>query len=371
MAPVRIGILGLGSMGLQHAAYIAAGKVEGATLTALCTRSPERLAEAAAKYPNAAAFTSLPQLLGSTTCDALLIATPHDDHPHAIRAAFDANLHVLVEKPLAVTIGAARQIVADYARYPHLKFGIMYNQRTNALHQKIREFLQHNALGKITRITWIITHWFRTDAYYASSPWRATWKGEGGGVLINQSIHNLDMLHWITGQMPARITAIATLGKFHPIEVEDDVTAILEYPDGMTAHFITTTGEHPGSNRLEIAGTKGRLLAENNVLIFTQNLTDSADFSRTNPVPFATPDSNTTTIPFLPSLNEHQRLTQNFVDAIRHNLPNEQLLAPGTDGPYALELANAILLAGLTRSPVPLPLEGKNYDAFLARMIQP
>ena len=244
----------------------------------------------------------------------------------------------------------------------------MYNQRTNPLYQKIRELLPQNALGHITRITWIITNGFRTNAYYASSPWRATWKGEGGGVLINQSIHNLDLLHWLTGRMPSRITAIATPGKFHPIEAEDDVTAILEYPDGMTTHFITTTGEHPGSNRLEIAGTQGRVLAEYNTLTHTTNLTDSADFSRTHPVPFATPDSTTTTTPFPPSTPGHQRLTQNFIDAIRHNLPNDQLLAPGTDGPHALELANAILMAGLTRNPVTLPLDAPTYDVFLAKL---
>jgi predicted dehydrogenase len=136
----------------------------------------------------------------------------------------------------------------------------------------------------------------------------------------------------------------------------------------MTTHFITTTGEHPGSNRLEIAGTQGRLLAENSTLTHATNLTDSADFSRTHPIPFATPESTTTTTPFPPSTNEHQRLTQNFADAVRHNLANAQLLAPGSDGSHALELANAILMAGLTRNPVTLPLDAATYDVFLAKL---
>ncbi len=218
-------------------------------------------------------------------------------------------------------------------------------------------------------MTWIITHWFRPNAYYASSPWRATWKGEGGGVLINQSIHNLDLLQWIMGEMPARVTAIVTTGKFHPIEVEDDVSAILEYAGGCTGHFITTTGEHPGSNRLEIAGTGGRLLAEGGTLTVTRNTPGSDEFCRESHEAFGVPGSSTRVEGFEASRDEHQKISQDFVDAIREGRGNEGLIAPGPEGVRALELANAILMAGLTREAVKLPLDGEEYEAFLAGKI--
>src|SRR5271170_5000893 len=274
MNKVRVGVVGLGNMGLQHAGYLHNGSVDGATLGALCNRGAASLTKAAALFPNVPTFTSLDALLAADVCDAVLMATPHFDHPRMILAAFAAGKHVLVEKPLAVSIKAAREVVAVYERYAHLKFGIMYNQRGNPLHQKIRELISGGEIGDISRITWIITNWFRTNAYYRSSPWRATWKGEGGGVLINQCPHNLDLLWWMTRLMPSRITAIAHTGKFHPIEVEDEVNAIFEYDngerEGATGHFITTTGEFPGTNRLEIAGSRAKIVAENNTLTFTR-----------------------------------------------------------------------------------------------------
>ncbi len=371
MPPTRVGIIGLGSMGLQHAAYLAAGTIHNATLTALCTRNPTRDAPLQQQFPAIAIFSDRQKFFTSKMFDALLIATPHYDHPRTIREGFAQNLHVLVEKPLAVSLEPAQEIVAEYAAYPHLKFGIMYNQRTNPLYQKIRELIQNNALGKISRITWIITNWFRTNAYYNSSPWCATWKGEGGGVLINQSIHNLDLLHWLTGLMPSQITAVASVGKHHPIEVEDDLSAILEYPHGATTHFITTTGEYPGANRLEMAGTHGQLLCENNTLTFTQNSTPSDEFLRTSLLPFAHPETTQTHFSFPTNpLSEHQRLTQNFIEAIQNNTPNPDLLAPAPEGLHAVELANALLLAGLTCTTVNLPLNPDTYEKFLTSLIR-
>ncbi len=365
---LRIGIVGLGIMGTIHARYLFNREIEGARLTALCSRDPEKLASAAADFPDIPTFLRDEDLLASRLCDALLIVTPHLDHPALVRAALAANLHVLVEKPLAVTLNEARDLLADVARQPHLTVGIVYNQRTNPLYQKIRELLAARTLGDITRISWLVTNWFRTNAYYQLAPWRATWSHGGGGLLVNQSHHHLDLLHWLTGLSPARVTAIVTAGKFHPIEVEDDVHALIEFHPtgdsgrGAVAHFSTTTGEYPGTNRLEIAGTRGKLVAENQTLVPTTTPADTTDIIRNDPNPFATPPTTASTFTFPPSTTEYPSLTQNFVDAITHHTP---LLAPATDAPRAIELANAITLAGLTRTPVQFPLDAAAYDTFL------
>jgi predicted dehydrogenase len=372
MPSVRIGVVGLGIMGSIHARYLHGNHVEGATLAAICSRDASKLSNAATDFPNIPTFVGYEDLLASDTCDAVLIVTPHPEHPAMVRAAFAHDLHVLVEKPLAVTLKAAQEIVAESRRYPHLAFGLVYNQRFNPLYQKIRELITTHQLGAISRISWLITNWFRTHAYYKMSPWRATWKGEGGGVLINQCLHNLDLLHWITGgMMPTRITAIATAGKTHPIEVEDEASAILEYSNGAIGHFATSTGEFPGTNRLEIAGSRGKLTAENNILTLTTTAVDIQEFNRTNTDPFGAPSSTTTTLTFPPSPaatapnSEYQQLTHNFINVLQQKNPTTHLLAPGTDGPFALELANALILAGHTRTPVTLPLDPDAYESFL------
>ena len=255
---------------------------------------------------------------------------------------------------------------AAAAKHPNLKFGINFQMRTNPVLKKLRELIHGGELGEITRITWIVTNWFRTWSYYASGGWRATWSGEGGGVLLNQCPHNLDQLYWLTGMMPARVTAVAHIGKTHPIEVEDEVSAILEYANGATGHFITTTGEAPGADRLEIAGDRGKIVAEGGRLSFRMNRRSVREFRETDPSSFATPECWDVEIPIAKSATEAAKLlAQNFVNAI---LKNEPLICPIADGDKGLEIGNAMLLAGLTRKPVELPLDGDQFDAFLKEL---
>ncbi len=369
---VRVGVIGIGMMGMQHAGYLANHGIEGASLAAICGRNAERLETVGGQFPAAARFTDYRELLASQRCDAVLIVTPHVSHPEIVLAAFEAGVHVLVEKPLAVGIGAAREVVAAYARYPRLKFGIMFNQRTHPLHQKIREIVRGGELGAISRVTWIATHWFRTDAYYASSPWRATWEGEGGGVSINQCPHNLDLLLWMTGLRPTRVTAVGFAGKTHPIETEDELSAIVEFADveggkkaGAIGHFVTTTGEFPGTNRLEIAGSRGKLVSENGVLTVTRVKGDVREFCRSSPQAFGVMEMEKSELSFSPPKDEHRMLTADFVAAIREGRGTEGLLAPGPEGVGSLELGNAILYSGLGRKSVELPLAGEEFEAFL------
>jgi predicted dehydrogenase len=243
---------------------------------------------------------------------------------------------------------------------------MMLNQRTNGMFRKLREIVQNGTLGEVARATWIVTDWFRSWAYYASGGWRATWKGEGGGVLVNQCPHNLDLLQWMTGMMPSRITAIASLGKTHPIEVEDEVSAILEYKNGAIGHFITSTGEAPGTNRLEICGDHGKIVAEKGKLTF-HRVQGSVRELREKSIAWPKIESSVEDIAFEPlEGSEHRALTQNFVDSI---LRGDELVAPGTDGLASVELSNAMLMAGVTRQPVELPMDAEVYERFLQRMI--
>ena len=360
MDTVRIGVIGLGNMGSHHAKYLAAGGIGGATLAAVCDVDPVRRAAVEADVPR---FATRDELLRSGAVDAVIVAVPHYDHPPITMAAFDAGLHVLCEKPVAVSVSAARAVNAAAARVPHLKFGVMFNQRTNPMYQKLRDLVAGGDLGEVTRISWIVTDWFRTWTYYASGGWRATWAGEGGGVLINQCPHNLDLIQWVPDLMPSRVTAVASLGKTHPIEVEDEVSAILEYPSGAIGHFVTTTGEAPGTNRLEICGDRGKIVAEGGKLLFCRARRSVREVRETSPLSFAPVEVWDCEIPCGPKVaDEHVALTQNFVNAITQGTP---MLGPGVEGVRGLEIGNAMLLAGVTRAPVDLPIDGERYDAFL------
>ena len=362
MNKVRLGIIGLG-MGALHARYLLAGKVRGATLTAVCDALPEKLA----RYLNLAqvqSFTDADALLQSDAIDAVVIATPHYAHTTLGIAALKRGLHVLVEKPISVHKADCEKLLAAHTN-PTQVFAAMFNQRTDPYYRKVRALVQQGALGKMQRINWIITNWFRPEAYYRSSPWRATWAGEGGGVLMNQCPHNIDLFQWLFG-MPVRVRAFAGFGKYHDIEVEDEVTAHFDYANGATAVFITSTGEAPGTNRLEVTGERGRLVYENDALTFTRNAVSAAVFSRKTKEIFAAPATTTKVFSISGHGGQHQEITQNFVNAISKGTP---LIAPASEGIHSVELANAMLLSASTAKTVNLPLDAAHYARHLRRRI--
>jgi predicted dehydrogenase len=363
MDKVRFGIVGLGNMGMYHARYM--DSLDGATLAAISDSETSKLESTAAKFPAAKKFEKYDEMLSSGAIDAVLIATPHFQHPDMTIAALEKGVHVLCEKPAAVTVKEARRMADAAAKFPKLKFGLNFQMRTNPVFKKLREIIAAGDLGEITRITWIVTTWFRTNAYYASGGWRATWAGEGGGVLLNQCPHNLDQLYWLTGMMPKRVTAVAHIGKTHPIEVEDEVSAIMEYENGATGHFVTTTGEAPGTDRLEIAGDRGKIVSEGGKLLFRMTRKSVREFRETDPGLFTTPETWDIDIPVGKDSPDAKYMTQNFVNAL---LKGEPLIAPGADGVKGLEIGNAMLMSGLTRQPVDLPLDGDAFEAFLKNL---
>ncbi|MDA1065368.1 MAG: Gfo/Idh/MocA family oxidoreductase [Verrucomicrobia bacterium] len=357
---VRIGIIGLGNMGNFYARAILDGKVPGMCLSAVCDMDQGRIAA----FEGVAQFTDTDELLNSGVVDAVHIATPHFFHTTLGIAALEAGLHVLVDKPISVHKADCERLIAAHTNKDQV-FGGMFNQRTDPRYLKLKSLIDNGELGKINRIQWTVTDWFRTEAYYGSGAWRATWKGEGGGVLLNQCPHQLDLWQWLFG-MPVEIYSQCDLGRFHDIEVEDAVTALMRYENGTTGVFISTTGESPGVNRLEIASERGLVLLEGGTIRWTRNEVESSAFSKESDQGFAKPASWNVEIPVGASGDQHMAVFKNFADAIRGE---EALFSAAEDGIHSVELANAILYSGLKGQPVSLPLNSAEYEAVLNKLI--
>lgn len=365
MSTVRIGIIGFGGMGSSHAGYLTKGEVPGAELVAACDVNPERL-EVARRLcgEKLLTFQSAEELFAAKAVDAVLIATPHYFHPPLAIKALKAGLHVLSEKPAGVYTRQVREM-NEVAAASGKVFAMMFNQRTLASHQKMRDLVQSGELGELRRTNYLITNWFRSQAYYDSGGWRATWEGEGGGVLTNQCPHNLDLWQWICG-MPKRVRAFCYFGKYHNIEVEDDVTAYVEYENGATGLFVTTTGEAPGTNRFEITGDRGKLLLENGKLTFWRTRVPVSQFTRESKTAFGTPETWTIELPGGGG-ESHKGITKNWVQAIQQGTP---LLARGEEGIHGVQLANAMLLSAWTDDWVDIPVDENRFYEKLQEKIK-
>jgi predicted dehydrogenase len=364
MKDVRIGVIGLGNMGSGHIANIEAGKITGMKLVAVCDINPKKLEKYEGKYKT---FVKSEDLIRSGEVDAVMIETPHYSHTTIGIDALDNGIHVLVEKPISVHVADCQRLIAASKRHKKLVFAAMFNQRSDPHYIKLKEILDKKMLGEITRVNWIITDWFRSEWYYKTGDWRATWKGEGGGVLMNQCPHNLDLWQWIFG-MPCAIYADCAYGKYHDIEVEDDVTAMAKYPNGATGVFITTTGEYPGTNRLEITGSKGKLVYERGRLTYTKLAVDEREFTFSSNQGFASIPCETCEIEVPAGHGEqHDGIFKNFTN---HILFGEELLAPGCEGINGLSICNAMLLSSAKGKWVEIPNDGEEFWEWLQGMIK-
>lgn len=361
MDRVRLGLVGIGNMGSVHAANLLGGKVQRAELAAVADIDPAKLVP----FSSLRRFTSAAEMIRSGAIDAVLVATPHYSHTTIGIDALENRLHLLVEKPISVHKADCERLIAAHSNKKQV-FAAMFNQRTDPRFKAIKKMIDDGELGPLCRVNWIITDWFRTDAYYASGSWRATWKGEGGGVLLNQCPHNLDLLQWMTG-MPAKVHAFCSLGKYHKIEVEDDVTAYLEYANGASGVFVTTTGEGPGTNRLEISGDRGKIIVEGDTVVFVRNETSMRVMRETSSASFDMPAVTITPVPLVGRSGQHVEIIQNFVDAILDGAP---LIAPAAEGIRSVELANAMLYSSAQERTVSLPLDSAAYEEFLSGLIR-
>ncbi len=366
MSKLRIGIIGVGNMGSGHSSYLITNEVPNAELTAICDLNPDRIKWARENLgENVRTFNNAEDMMNSGAVDAVIVATPHYDHPPLAIKAMQKGLHVLIEKPAGVYTKQVKELNAT-AQKSNRVFGLMFNQRTIGQHQKLKDLVQSGELGNITRTNYIITSWFRSQSYYDSGGWRATWAGEGGGVLMNQCPHNLDLWQWICG-MPIRCRAFIGFGKYHDIEVDDDVTAYVEYENGATGVFITTTGEAPGTNRLEISGDRGKVVLEGGNITFWRTRESVSQFCKEYKGGFGSPEAWKIEIPSGKGGEAHKGITQNWVNAIQKGTP---LLAPGIEGLNGVELANAMLLSAWTDNWVTIPVDEDLYYAKLQEKIK-
>lgn len=365
MEQVKIGIIGVGNMGSDHSKRIVNGDVPELKLVAVADRSQARRDWAKENLPeDVKIFNEGDELIDSGVCDAVLIAVPHYQHPTLAVRAFEKGLHVMCEKPAGVYTLAVREM-NEAAKKSGKVFGMMFNQRTNCVYRKMHELVHSGELGAIKRVNWIITDWYRTQSYYDSGSWRATWDGEGGGVLLNQCPHNLDLIQWICG-MPSRVRAFCHEGKWHDIEVEDDVTAYLEYPNGATGVFVTTTGDAPGTNRFEITLEMGKLVCElseqGTTLTLYKLAENEREFCRTCPQGFAKPKMEIIEVETDGQNPQHNGVLKAFAANI---LRGEPLVAGGEEGINGLTLSNAMHLSSWLDRTVELPLD---EELFLSEL---
>ena len=364
---VRYGIIGLGNMGTGHMGYFQKGEVPGAKVTAICDIRQDRIDRMVGKYPDSGfkTYLSYKDLVDGGEVDAVIVAVPHYFHPEIVIYALKKGLNVICEKPAGVYTKQVKEMM-EVAKTAKGLFTMMFNQRTNCLYRKMREIILSGGIGEVTRINWIITDWYRTQFYYDSGDWRGTWSGEGGGVLFNQCPHQLDLISWVTGMMPTAVRSFCNFGRFHDIEVEDDVTAYLEYANGANGVFITTTGEFPGTNRFEVAGTKGKLVCENDKLMMTKVTPDTREFTKTAKSAFVLPEKETFEVETDGVNLQHMGICRNFTNAI---LGKEPLFVDGKEGINGVELMDAMLLSTWLDKKVAIPIDDELYYNELKKRI--
>ncbi len=361
MDKVRLGIIGIGNMGSGHLKNILEGKVPEMEVTAVADRQEGRRAWAKENLPEAVViFEEGKDLIAAGVCDGVLIAVPHYQHPELTIDAMNHGLHVMCEKPAGVYTKQVREM-NDAAQKCDRVFGMMFNQRTNCIYRKMHELVTSGELGAIKRVNWIVTDWYRTQSYYDSGSWRATWDGEGGGVLLNQCPHNMDLIQWICG-MPSKVQAFCHNGKWHDIEVEDDVTAYLEYPNGATGVFVTTTADAPGTNRFEITLEMGKLVCENGKLMLHKLSENERTFCKMAKGGFDTPECTVTEVETDGENEQHVGVLKAFAGRILHGTP---LVAEGLEGINGLTLSNAMHLSSWLKREVEIPFD---EDLFLEEL---
>ena len=361
MNKLRLGVIGLGNMGSEHCRLLLSGNAPEIELCCVADLRADRRRWARETLPDMVeVYSSGQELIDCAKCDAVIIAVPHYDHPELSIAALKKGLHVLCEKPVAVY---TRQVqpVLEAARESGKTFALMFNQRTNCVYRKMKEIMDGGELGPMKRMAWTITDWYRAQAYYDSGSWRATWAGEGGGVLLNQCPHQLDLLQWICG-LPVMVQAFVHEGKWHDIEVEDDVTAYLEFESGATGVFIASTGDLPGTNRLEITCDRGKLVCENGKLTMWKLPMSESEGYRHGADAYPKPDVQPVEVETDGENPQHIGVINAFAAHILHGEP---LVARGEEGIRALMLSNAMHLSSWLERPVTLPIDEDQFARLL------
>ncbi len=364
---IAVGIIGIGNMGTSHVQNIMNGKCPDLKVVAVADKNPDRLAWIKNEYKDAdiACFETGEEMIESGLLDACVVAVPHYDHTRYAIMCIEKGIHVMVEKPAGVYTKQVREMNEVAEKHPEVVFGMMFNQRTNHIYRKMKELVHSGEYGEIRRTNWLITSWYRPQAYYDSGDWRATWSGEGGGVLLNQCPHQLDLWQWICG-MPVSVQSHVHYGKWHDIEVEDDVTTYVEYPNGATGVFITSTGDAHGTNRFEIQMDKAKIVAENDKLYVLEYEQSEKEYTKTNTMPFGLVEAHEVDVQTDGKNEQHVGVFNAWAGAILRGTP---LIAEGKEGINGLTLSNAMHLSSFTNSKITLPLDEELYYNELMKRV--
>ncbi|MGY0413319.1 Gfo/Idh/MocA family protein [Staphylococcus sp. mip270_02] len=376
MTNIRLGIIGLGAQGNTYADFINENKVKNVVIGAICDIDPDKKALATEKYPNTPFYNDYIDLLESGDVDAVVTTVPHYLHTEIGKAALNRDIHALLEKPADIYAEKVKEISDLAASKPELTFGIFFNQRTNPLYQKVKALIDDGDIGQIRRTNWIITTWWRPQAYYDQSSWRATWNGEGGGVLVNQAPHQIDLMQWLCG-LPEKVYANVKYGYQRNLNVDDDVTTVLDYGNGATGVFITCTHDIIGTDRLEITGDKGKILVEDSKKITIKRLKQSENemnetMTWAEVAEIFKGDGmgdiyETDTFEFDSVWGEqHINVLENFAANIIDDTP---LIAPGSDGIHGVNFVNAIYLSSWSGKEVTLPVDPTEFKNALQHKI--
>lgn len=370
MKKIKLGIIGCGNMGTKHAGYVLSGQCPEIEVVAIADTNPERILwlkenlEGDITY-----FDDGIKMLDSGLIDSCIVCVPHYDHPYFAMECMKRGIHVMVEKPAGVHTKQVKEMNAFAKRYPDVVFGLMFNQRCMDVYRKVHEIVHSGKYGEIRRVNWLVTDWYRPQCYYDSGDWRATWSGEGGGVLLNQCPHQLDLWQWICG-MPNKIYTKMHFGKWHDIEVEDDVTTYAEYPNGATGVFITSTGDAHGTNRLEIQMDSAKLVSDGQSIQLTEYEMTEQEFSKINKEVFATVKAETIEVDTTrdnPLGIGHVGVLNYFAAAILHGT---ELIARGEEGINGLTISNAMHLSAFLGKEIELPFDDELFYNELMKRVK-
>lgn len=364
MQQIRAVVIGFGGMGSKYAQILADGQVEGMSLQGICCRNMPGQEKIRTLYPQVSVYPNVEDMFKhSDEFDAVIIVTPHGTHVEIGKLAFAHGKHVMCDKPAGVTTKEVREFLA--AKRANTSFAMMFNSRTLPAFKKAKELLDENALGTVTRAVWVCNNWFRSPAYHNSAPWRSSWAGEQGGLLINQCQHYLDLWQWLLG-MPDVVDADIDFGKYNDFDVDDSVDLRLRYPV-LRGSFISASGENPGVNRLEIWGTRGQLTIDcGKTLTFDRNLVDIDAFNRENREIYGRPEHERQVFELEEETAPYRTMFQNFSDHLRLGTP---LIAPGEEGLNSLMLANGAYLSAWTGEKIALPMDDERYVQYLEKMM--
>lgn len=384
---IRYGIVGYGAQGSSYCNILTGTPMfpgmpvgyrpEHAELGCVCDIDPVKRETVKEKFPGVPVYEDYKEMIASGNCDAIITTVPHYLHHEMAIYAMEHGMHVIGEKPAGVRASDVQKMIDCSKAHPEVSFGIMFNQRTNKLYQKIREIVASGELGEIRRSNWIINTWWRPDSYYQQSAWRATWGGEGGGVLVNQAPHQLDLWQWICG-VPCEVTSVNINGCHRDIAVENDVTIVTRYPNGATGSFITCTHDAIGTDRFEIDFDAGKIVVENSTkaTIYRMKQTEKEMNDTMDMMQVAMLTRSNSSGGGLYDVEEfenndgwgvqHGTVMENFA---LHVLTGSDLLAPGADGIMGVRLANASQLSAWTGKTVPLPCDEEQYNAELNKLI--